>query len=219
MCENVTKDLVTVLREMGETVDSDLGILELKQKLSCKEYVEDKEFVCDFLDTMIEERMEEEERRKRDEKQNKNGKEVKAAEEVGFKAEEEEGRLKGGEHARLKAGKPKQWRKGGTLKRRIEERRMNERIVLEEEMRLKERWLVEEQMRHVQEKHKMRMKEEQKCLPEEQTVDLKASSNMELIPQLWSFKREYSQDKRGRERLAWELLDFINQIDVVKVQQ
>ncbi|GFS57686.1 hypothetical protein TNCV_1402961 [Trichonephila clavipes] len=44
---------------------------------------------------------------------------------------------------------------------------MNERIVLEEEMRLKERWLVEELMRHVQEKHEMRMKEEQKCLPEE----------------------------------------------------
>ncbi|GFV66525.1 c2H2-type domain-containing protein [Trichonephila clavipes] len=35
-------------------------------------------------------------------------------------------------------------------------------------MRLKkERWLVEEPIRHVQEEHKMRMKEEQKCLPEE----------------------------------------------------
>ncbi|GFW45988.1 uncharacterized protein TNCV_3276061 [Trichonephila clavipes] len=49
-----------------------------------------------------------------------------------------------------------------------EERRMNERIALEGEMRLKrERWLVEEQMRHIQEKRKTSMKEEQKWLPEE----------------------------------------------------
>ncbi|GFU33148.1 hypothetical protein TNCV_4156671 [Trichonephila clavipes] len=50
---------------------------------------------------------------------------------------------------------------------------MNEKKALEEEMRLKketkaveERWLVEEQMLHFQERHKTRMKEEQKCLPE-----------------------------------------------------
>ncbi|GFY48421.1 hypothetical protein TNIN_68321 [Trichonephila inaurata madagascariensis] len=48
------------------------------------------------------------------------------------------------------------------------ERRMNERIAMEEEMRLKkERWLVEEQMRHVQEERKTSLKaEEQKCLQE-----------------------------------------------------
>ncbi|GFS54745.1 hypothetical protein TNIN_484271 [Trichonephila inaurata madagascariensis] len=53
MFENATKeDLVTVLHEIGEAVDSDLGILELKQKLlSCKAYLEDEEFVCDFLET------------------------------------------------------------------------------------------------------------------------------------------------------------------------
>ncbi|GFW09067.1 uncharacterized protein TNCV_3081591 [Trichonephila clavipes] len=145
--------------------------------------------------------------------------------------------------------------------RKMEEGRMNERIALEGEMRLKkERWLVEEQMRHIQEKRKTSMKEEQKCLPEErsqsvveiekeeisvdvikdkddlnpvilskeridvdedeveeekpklpkrkrknlsrrtvaelqQKVNLKASSNMVLIPQHWSFSGEYSQDK------------------------
>ncbi|GFY62589.1 hypothetical protein TNIN_128201 [Trichonephila inaurata madagascariensis] len=50
-----------------------------------------------------------------------------------------------------------------------DERRINERIALEEDTRLeKERWLVEEQMRHVQEEHKMGMKaEQQKRLQEE----------------------------------------------------
>ncbi|GFX38593.1 hypothetical protein TNCV_3475851 [Trichonephila clavipes] len=59
MFENSTKeDLITVLHEMGETVYSDRRILELKQKmLSCKAYLEDEEFVCDFLDTTIEDRM------------------------------------------------------------------------------------------------------------------------------------------------------------------
>ncbi|GFU92989.1 hypothetical protein TNCV_2081351 [Trichonephila clavipes] len=53
---------------MGETVDSELGILELKQKLlSRKAYLEDEEFVCDFLDTAIEDRMVEEEYKKKKE--------------------------------------------------------------------------------------------------------------------------------------------------------
>ncbi|GFY68755.1 hypothetical protein TNIN_318191 [Trichonephila inaurata madagascariensis] len=43
-----------------------------------------------------------------------------------------------------------------------EERRMNERITLEEEMRLKK-----EQMQHAHEEHKMRMKAEQKRFQEE----------------------------------------------------
>ncbi|GFS73996.1 hypothetical protein TNCV_108691 [Trichonephila clavipes] len=55
-----------VLHEMGETVDSDLVVLELKQKLLlCKMYLEDEEFVCDVLATMIEDRMEKEEHRKK----------------------------------------------------------------------------------------------------------------------------------------------------------
>ncbi|GFY70109.1 hypothetical protein TNIN_455501 [Trichonephila inaurata madagascariensis] len=53
---------------MGETDDSDLVILEVKQKLfSCKAYLEDEEFVCDFLDTTIEDRMVKEEYRKEEE--------------------------------------------------------------------------------------------------------------------------------------------------------
>ncbi|GFY74335.1 retrovirus-related Pol polyprotein from transposon opus [Trichonephila inaurata madagascariensis] len=74
--------------------------------------------------------------------------------------EEEQARLKAEVEARLEAE--------NETKAVEERRRMNERVALEEEMRLKkERWLVEEQIRHVQEEHKMRMKEEQKCLPEE----------------------------------------------------
>ncbi|GFW08722.1 hypothetical protein TNCV_20191 [Trichonephila clavipes] len=70
MFGNATKeDLVLVLCEMGETVDSDLGIMELKQKLMLsKAYLEDKEFICDVLAAMIKDRMEKEEYRKREEK-------------------------------------------------------------------------------------------------------------------------------------------------------
>ncbi|GFX77494.1 hypothetical protein TNCV_4025441 [Trichonephila clavipes] len=41
-------------------------------------------------------------------------------------------------------------------------------------------------------------------------VNLKASSNIVLVPQHW--RREYSQGKRGREKLAGKLPDFIKQI-------
>ncbi|GFX19615.1 hypothetical protein TNCV_2075231 [Trichonephila clavipes] len=77
MFENSTKeDLRMVLHEMGETVDFDLGILELRQKLLLyKAYLEDEESVCDFLDTTIEDRMEKE-CRKREEY----GKEMKSIE-------------------------------------------------------------------------------------------------------------------------------------------
>ncbi|GFR20363.1 hypothetical protein TNCT_423691 [Trichonephila clavata] len=63
MFQNATKeDLVTVLIEMGGTVDADLGIMELKQKLMLsKAYLEDEEFVRYVLATMIEDRMENEE--------------------------------------------------------------------------------------------------------------------------------------------------------------
>ncbi|GFR26212.1 hypothetical protein TNCT_41141 [Trichonephila clavata] len=66
MLENATKeDLVTVLVEMRETVDADLGIMELKQKLMLsKAYLEDEEFVRDVLATTIEDRMEKEDRKK-----------------------------------------------------------------------------------------------------------------------------------------------------------
>ncbi|GFY39444.1 uncharacterized protein TNIN_335641 [Trichonephila inaurata madagascariensis] len=53
----------------------------------------------------------------------------------------------------------------------------------------------------------------------QQTVDLKASSNMLLIPQYWSFRREYSQDKRGKEKLAWKLRDFIKRDGTMKIRQ
>ncbi|GFW66649.1 hypothetical protein TNCV_1370821 [Trichonephila clavipes] len=80
--------------------------------------------------------------------------------------EKEKARLKAEVETRLKA---EEETKAVVKRRRIgEERRTNEIIALEEEMILKkERWLVEEQIRHVQEEHKMRMIEEQKCLPEE----------------------------------------------------
>ncbi|GFV51532.1 hypothetical protein TNCV_3260721 [Trichonephila clavipes] len=40
-------------------------------------------------------------------------------------------------------------------------------------------------------------------------LNLKASSNIILIPQHWSFKHTYLQDKGGIEKLAYKLPDFI----------
>ncbi|GFX47501.1 hypothetical protein TNCV_618601 [Trichonephila clavipes] len=50
-------------------------------------------------------------------------------------------------------------------------------------------------------------------------VNLKASNNFVLVLQHWSFKQEYSQDKRGIGTLAWKLPDFIKRIDIGKVRQ
>ncbi|GFQ73865.1 hypothetical protein TNCT_422701 [Trichonephila clavata] len=67
MLENATKeDLVTVLAEMGETVDADLRIRELKQKLMLsKAYLENEEFVRDVLATTIVDRTEKEEEKEK----------------------------------------------------------------------------------------------------------------------------------------------------------
>ncbi|GFU11030.1 uncharacterized protein TNCV_344381 [Trichonephila clavipes] len=43
----------------------------------------------------------------------------------------------------------------------------------------------------------------------QQKVNLKASSNMVLIPQNWSLRGEYSQNKSGMGKLAWKLTYFI----------
>ncbi|GFU92987.1 hypothetical protein TNCV_2081331 [Trichonephila clavipes] len=53
----------------------------------------------------------------------------------------------------------------------------------------------------------------------QQKVNLKASSNIVLVPQYWSFKRKYSQDKSGIGKLAWKLLDFIKRVGIMKVKQ
>ncbi|GFS66667.1 uncharacterized protein TNCV_229311 [Trichonephila clavipes] len=53
----------------------------------------------------------------------------------------------------------------------------------------------------------------------QQKVNLKASSNMVLIPQHWSFRREYSQDKSGIGKLAWKLTDFIKRDGTVKIRR
>ncbi|GFY77869.1 hypothetical protein TNIN_73301 [Trichonephila inaurata madagascariensis] len=55
---------------MGETEDPGMNVGDLKQKLmQSNAYLDGEEFVKDFLDTTIEERMEGEERRKREEEQ------------------------------------------------------------------------------------------------------------------------------------------------------
>ncbi|GFY39304.1 hypothetical protein TNIN_194351 [Trichonephila inaurata madagascariensis] len=50
-------------------------------------------------------------------------------------------------------------------------------------------------------------------------VNLKASNNIIIVPQYWSFKREYSQSKRGIGKLAWKLPDFMKRIGIGKVRQ
>ncbi|GFQ88915.1 hypothetical protein TNCT_688641 [Trichonephila clavata] len=56
-----------VLVGMGETIDSDLRIPELKQKLLSKAYLEYEELIRDDLATTIEDRMEKEKDRKEEE--------------------------------------------------------------------------------------------------------------------------------------------------------
>ncbi|GFU33150.1 hypothetical protein TNCV_4156681 [Trichonephila clavipes] len=52
---------------MGEAVDPGMNVEDLKQKLMrCKAYLEDEEFVKDFLNTTVEERKEEERRLERE---------------------------------------------------------------------------------------------------------------------------------------------------------
>ncbi|GFU83747.1 uncharacterized protein TNCV_858261 [Trichonephila clavipes] len=53
----------------------------------------------------------------------------------------------------------------------------------------------------------------------QQKVNLKASSNMVLIPKHWNFRREYSQDKSGMGKLAWKLADFIKRDGTVKIRR
>ncbi|GFS93391.1 hypothetical protein TNCV_2627841 [Trichonephila clavipes] len=42
---------------------------------------------------------------------------------------------------------------------------------------------------------------------------------MVLIPQHWSFRRKYSQDKSGIGKLAWKLLDFIKRDGTVNIRR
>ncbi|GFX64905.1 uncharacterized protein TNCV_450431 [Trichonephila clavipes] len=53
----------------------------------------------------------------------------------------------------------------------------------------------------------------------QQNVNLKASSNMVLIPQHWNFRGENSQDESGIRKLAWKLTDFINRDGTVKIRR
>ncbi|GFV26851.1 uncharacterized protein TNCV_3455221 [Trichonephila clavipes] len=53
----------------------------------------------------------------------------------------------------------------------------------------------------------------------QQKVNIKASSNMVLIPQNWSFRGEYSQDKSEMGKLAWKLTGFIKRGGTVKIRQ
>ncbi|GFX11720.1 cytochrome P450 3A7 [Trichonephila clavipes] len=53
----------------------------------------------------------------------------------------------------------------------------------------------------------------------QQKVNLKASRNMVLIPQHWSLRREYSQDKSGIGKLAWKLSDFIKRDGTVRIRR
>ncbi|GFW16249.1 uncharacterized protein TNCV_4264141 [Trichonephila clavipes] len=53
----------------------------------------------------------------------------------------------------------------------------------------------------------------------QQKVNLKTTSNMVLIPQHWSFRREYSRDKSGIGKLAWKLTDFIKRDGTKKIRR
>ncbi|GFY68348.1 hypothetical protein TNIN_28351 [Trichonephila inaurata madagascariensis] len=50
----------------------------------------------------------------------------------------------------------------------------------------------------------------------QQKVNLKASSNIIVVPHHWCFKRKYSQDKLGIGEPAWKLSDFIKRVGITK---
>ncbi|GFQ77561.1 hypothetical protein TNCT_384871 [Trichonephila clavata] len=110
MFENATKGLVMVLAEMGETVDADLGIMELKQKLMLSTaYLEDEEFVRDVSATTIEDRMKKEDSRKEEFKKKAEERRLERIQELElarievarWKAEKE-ARIREARHAQLK---------------------------------------------------------------------------------------------------------------------
>ncbi|GFR23743.1 hypothetical protein TNCT_172311 [Trichonephila clavata] len=75
---------------MGETVDADLGIMELKQKLMLnKAYLEGEEFVRDVLATSIEDRNKEEKKEEEHRKKEKKKAEEHRKKEEYRKKEEE----------------------------------------------------------------------------------------------------------------------------------
>ncbi|GFR24028.1 hypothetical protein TNCT_515251 [Trichonephila clavata] len=147
---------------MGETIDADLGVMELKQKLMLsKAYLEDGEFVRDVLAIMIEDRMEKKEDRKKEKKaeehclEQKQELELARIEAARWKAEKEarireaghkevkEARLRAKKEARLKAEEEARFKaqeearlKAQEEAKAVEERKMNEIIALEEETRL-----------------------------------------------------------------------------------
>ncbi|GFT35624.1 uncharacterized protein TNCV_1289491 [Trichonephila clavipes] len=53
----------------------------------------------------------------------------------------------------------------------------------------------------------------------QQKVNLKASSNVVLIPHYWSFRGEYSQDKSEMGKFAWKLTNFIKRDGNVKIRR
>ncbi|GBM81225.1 hypothetical protein AVEN_236435-1 [Araneus ventricosus] len=90
MFKNVKKeDVVTVLTELGETVNIDMKMGDLKQKLlTNKEYLEDAQFVKDFLISTVKNRKIEEENRKQIEENRKQIEENCKQEEENRKQEE-----------------------------------------------------------------------------------------------------------------------------------
>ncbi|GFY64578.1 hypothetical protein TNIN_98521 [Trichonephila inaurata madagascariensis] len=192
MFENATKeDLVTVLNEMGETVDSDLGVMELKQKLLlCKAYLEDEEFVCDVLATMIEDRMEKGYRKRAEERRLERKGELELAriearrktenettiretrhkeeketrlrvEEEARPKDEEETRFKAEEKTRLKAEEE------ARLKAEEEAKVVEERRKAEEEKRVNETIALKEEMRL--EKERWHVEEQMRHVQEHKT--------------------------------------------------
>ncbi|GFT02882.1 uncharacterized protein TNCV_1846851 [Trichonephila clavipes] len=53
----------------------------------------------------------------------------------------------------------------------------------------------------------------------QQKVNLKASSNMVLLTQHWSFRDEYSQDKSEMGKFAWKLTNFIKRDATMKIRR
>ncbi|GFX20063.1 hypothetical protein TNCV_1436231 [Trichonephila clavipes] len=88
-------------------------------------------------------------------------------------------------------------------------------LLSEEQMDLDDDEIEEEKLKLL--KRKLKTLSRMTVAKLKQKVNLNASSNIALVPQHWSLKRKYLQDKRGIEKLAWKLVDFIKQVGI-KVQ-
>ncbi|GFV98873.1 uncharacterized protein TNCV_2913901 [Trichonephila clavipes] len=96
---------------------------------------------------------------------------------------------------------------------------LNPVILIKERMDFNEDEIEEEKLKLCVPKRKRKNLSRMTVAELQPKGNLKASSNIVLIPQHWSFRREYVQDKSGIGKLALKLTDFIKRDGTVKIRR